>query len=200
MLLAGPAAGTLVADTSGAGLGGGPAPRCWTGRCRWPSCWPGAAWCCAPTCCARGPGGSPRSTEARRYDTRFFAAALPPGQRTRDVGGEAEQVAWTRPAAAIRAARARELFLLPPTAACLAGLAAYPDVTAALGAEHSMRPVIPAVVQVDGALWLTVPGGRGVSRCDRAATTPSTVPVPPARPCVLAPNPGLMTLTEPTRG
>jgi 8-oxo-dGTP pyrophosphatase MutT (NUDIX family) len=100
-------------------------------------------------------------TEARRYDTRFFAAALPPGQRTRDVGGEAEQVAWTRPDDAIRAARARELFLLPPTAACLAGLGGYPDVTAALGAEHSMRPVIPAVVQVDGTFWLTVPEDVG---------------------------------------
>jgi 8-oxo-dGTP pyrophosphatase MutT (NUDIX family) len=100
-------------------------------------------------------------TEARRYDTRFFAAALPPGQRTRDVGGEAEQVAWARPAEAIQAARARELFLLPPTAACLAGLAGYHDVPAALRAEHSMRPVIPAVVQVDGTFWLTVPEDVG---------------------------------------
>ena len=100
-------------------------------------------------------------TEARRYDTRFFAAALPPGQRTRDVGGEAEHVAWTRPAEAIRAARARELFLLPPTAACLAGLAGYPDVAAALAAKHSMRPVTPAVLQVDGTYWLTVPDDVG---------------------------------------
>ena len=96
-------------------------------------------------------------TEARRYDTRFFAAALPPGQRTRDVGGEAEQVAWTRPAEAIRAAQARELYLLPPTATCLAELAGYPDVPAALSDEHSMRPVTPAVVQAEGAFWLTVP-------------------------------------------
>ena len=96
-------------------------------------------------------------TEARRYDTRFFAAALPPGQRTRDVGGEAEQVIWTRPAEAIRAAQARELYLLPPTATCLAEVAGYPDVPAALSDEHSMRPVTPAVVRADGAFWLTVP-------------------------------------------
>lgn len=99
--------------------------------------------------------------EARRYDTRFFAAALPPGQRTRDVGGEAEQVAWTRPAEAIRAAQARELFLLPPTVACLAGLAHYPDVTTALSAEHSMQPVMPAVEQLDGVFWLTIPDDVG---------------------------------------
>jgi len=160
VLLAGPAAGTLVADTSGPdweadrtalldrslSLAQLLARRGLVLRSDLLRPW--ARWITP-------------ATEARRYDTRFFAAALPPGQRTRDVGGEAEQVAWTRPAAAIRAARARELFLLPPTAACLAGLADYPDVTAALGAEHSMRPVIPAVVQVDGTFWLTVPEDVG---------------------------------------
>ncbi len=160
VLLAGPAAGTLVADTSGPdweadrtalldrslSLAQLLARRGLVLRSDLLRPW--ARWITP-------------ATEARRYDTRFFAAALPPGQRTRDVGGEAEQVAWTRPADAIRAARARELFLLPPTAACLAGLAAYPDVTAALGAEHSMRPVIPAVVQVDGTFWLTVPEDVG---------------------------------------
>ena len=160
VLLAGPAAGTLVADTSGPdweadrtalldrslSLAQLLARRGLVLRSDLLRPW--ARWI-TPV------------TEARRYDTRFFAAALPPGQRTRDVGGEAEQVAWTRPAEAIRAARARELFLLPPTAACLAGLAGYPDVAAALGAEHSMRPVIPAVVQVDGTFWLTVPEDVG---------------------------------------
>lgn len=156
VLLAGPAAGTLVADTSGAdweadrtalldrslSLAQLLARRGLMLRSDLLRPW--ARWI-TPV------------TEARRYDTRFFAAALPPGQRTRDVGGEAEQVAWTRPADALQAARERELFLLPPTTACLAGLARYPDVTAALTAEHSMRPVTPAVVQVDGAFWLTVP-------------------------------------------
>jgi len=160
VLLAGPAAGTLVEDTSGAdweadrtalldrslSLAQLLARRGLVLRSDLLRPW--ARWI-TPV------------TEARRYDTRFFAAALPPGQRTRDVGGEAEQVAWTQPAEAIRAAQARELFLLPPTVACLAGLAGYPDVAAALTAEHSMRPVTPAVVQVDGAYWLTVPEDVG---------------------------------------
>jgi 8-oxo-dGTP pyrophosphatase MutT (NUDIX family) len=100
-------------------------------------------------------------TESRRYDTRFFAAALPPGQRTRDVGGEAEQVTWTKPAEAIHAARAGELFLLPPTATCLADLLSYPDVATALRAERSMQPVTPVVIEADGAYWLTVPDDVG---------------------------------------
>ena len=40
-------------------------------------------------------------TEERRYDTRFFAAALPAGQRARDVSGEADDAAWVEPAAAL---------------------------------------------------------------------------------------------------
>jgi 8-oxo-dGTP pyrophosphatase MutT (NUDIX family) len=156
VLLAGPAAGTLVADTSGADweadrtalLDRSLSLAQLLSRhglvLRSDLLRPWARWI-TPV------------TEARRYDTRFFAAALPPGQRTRHVGGEAEQVAWTRPAEAIRAARARELYLLPPTATCLAELDGYPDVPAALSDEHSMRPVTPAVVHADGAFWLTVP-------------------------------------------
>ena len=45
-------------------------------------------------------------TEERRYDTRFFAAALPAGQHARDVSGEADETAWLEPAARA-AARSR---------------------------------------------------------------------------------------------
>jgi 8-oxo-dGTP pyrophosphatase MutT (NUDIX family) len=93
--------------------------------------------------------------EARRYDTRFFIAAIPPGQRTRDVGGEAEEVAWWQPEAAIRAARQRELRLMPPTAVCLAEMGACRQVETALRASRDLRPVTPAVVETDDALWLT---------------------------------------------
>jgi len=61
-------------------------------------------------------------TEERRYDTRFFAAALPAGQRARDVSGEADDAAWLEPAAALAAARRKEIFLLPPTAVTLGEL------------------------------------------------------------------------------
>ena len=53
-------------------------------------------------------------TEARRYDTRFFAAALPDGQRARDVSGEADETAWLEPAAALEAASRSEISLFPP--------------------------------------------------------------------------------------
>jgi len=53
--------------------------------------------------------------EPRRFDTRFFAAALPAGQRTRDVGGEASEVAWVAPAEALQAGERGEIRLFPPT-------------------------------------------------------------------------------------
>jgi 8-oxo-dGTP pyrophosphatase MutT (NUDIX family) len=96
-------------------------------------------------------------TEERRYDTRFFAAALPAGQRTRDVGGEADQVAWVEPGKAIGAARRGEIQLMPPTAVTLAELGACHGVPAALGERRRITTVIPEVVLADGAVWLTVP-------------------------------------------
>jgi 8-oxo-dGTP pyrophosphatase MutT (NUDIX family) len=65
-------------------------------------------------------------TEERRYDTRFFAAALPAGQRARDVSGEADDAAWLEPAAALTAARRKEIVLLPPTAVTLGELDTCP--------------------------------------------------------------------------
>jgi 8-oxo-dGTP pyrophosphatase MutT (NUDIX family) len=94
--------------------------------------------------------------EERRFDARFFAAALPEQQRTRDVGGEAAEVAWVSPDDAIAMGRRKEIVLWPPTAVSLAELAACPDVTAAL-APREVRPVMPEASVAEGAVWLTLP-------------------------------------------
>ena len=96
--------------------------------------------------------------EPRRFDTRFFAAALPAGQRTRDVGGEASEVAWVAPAVALAAGSRREILLFPPTAVALSELAACSDVETALTGLRQVAPIIPDVHVQDGAVWLTVPG------------------------------------------
>lgn len=96
--------------------------------------------------------------EERRFDTRFFAAALPPGQRTRDVGGEAAQVAWIRPADAIAAGRRKEILLWLPTAATLGELADCASVAAALAAPRQVTPLLPEVTRRSGAAWIKVPG------------------------------------------
>jgi 8-oxo-dGTP pyrophosphatase MutT (NUDIX family) len=98
-------------------------------------------------------------TEERRYDTRFFTAALPAGQRTRDVGGEADQTAWVEPGEALAALRRREIAMLPPTAVTLAQLRECGQVDLALTGQRHITPLMPEVA-VDGeAVWLTLPPG-----------------------------------------
>jgi 8-oxo-dGTP pyrophosphatase MutT (NUDIX family) len=99
------------------------------------------------------------TAEERRYDTRFFVAALPSQQRTRDVGGEADEVTWVRPADALAMGRRGEIMLMPPTAVTLAELAAYPDVAAALRAPRQVRPLQPELTGDATTAWLVLPPG-----------------------------------------
>ncbi len=96
--------------------------------------------------------------EPRRFDTRFFAAALPAGQRTRDVGGEASEVAWVAPDKALSAGERGEIRLFPPTAVTLSELAACGDLATVLAGPREVAPIIPDVQLREGAVWLTVPG------------------------------------------
>ena len=101
--------------------------------------------------------------EPRRFDTRFFAAALPAGQRTRDVGGEASAVAWVEPAGALTAGQREELRLMPPTRVSLTELADCGTREAALTGPRQVAPIIPELQLRNGAVWLTVPGLSGYS-------------------------------------
>jgi 8-oxo-dGTP pyrophosphatase MutT (NUDIX family) len=89
--------------------------------------------------------------EPRRFDTRFFVAALPDGQRTRDVGGEADLVTWERPTEALAAADRGELGMLPPTAFTLNELSTFDTVADVLAAgdARDVRPVLPKIVLGD---------------------------------------------------
>lgn len=95
----------------------------------------------------------------RRFDTRFFVAALPEGQRTRDVGGEADAVVWARPHDVLDGHDAGTVTLMPPTAATLAELADLPDVAAVLRAAQGR--VVETVLPDSAA--------HAVSEQDRAA-------------------------------
>ena len=61
--------------------------------------------------------------EPRRYDTWFFVAALPAGQRTRNASTEADRTVWIRPADAADRYDQGELLMMPPTIATLRALA-----------------------------------------------------------------------------
>ncbi|MGC5009513.1 NUDIX hydrolase [Streptosporangium sp. DT93] len=94
--------------------------------------------------------------ETRRFDTRFFVAALPPGQRTRDVGGEADQVAWLRPADALGRAGTGEIFLMPPTHRTLTELCAYDKVPEVLATDREIVTIMPRIAQVDGEMRIVL--------------------------------------------
>jgi 8-oxo-dGTP pyrophosphatase MutT (NUDIX family) len=98
-------------------------------------------------------------TEERRYDTRFFAAALPDGQRARHVGEEADKTAWVEPAEALAAASRQQISLLPPTAVTLAELRDCGQVSAALTTRRPIVPLMPEVILAGDGAWLTLPAG-----------------------------------------
>ncbi len=96
--------------------------------------------------------------EERRFDTRFFLAQLPAGQVCRHVGGEADERLWVSPGDAL----AHRLTMLPPTAAVLTDLAAFPSVAAALAAERAVRPMLPKlIVADDDSIQFLLPGDPG---------------------------------------
>lgn len=58
---------------------------------------------------------TPEAERTRRYDTYFFVAALPVGQRADGENTESDRAGWVTPEAAIEDFAAGRSFLLPPT-------------------------------------------------------------------------------------
>ena len=98
--------------------------------------------------------------EARRYDTWFFVAALPEGQRTRNASTEADRTVWITPGEAAAGYDKGELLMMPPTIATLRQLTAYETAEGALDAapERDLTPVLATARLVDGELVLSWPG------------------------------------------
>ncbi|WP_156371180.1 NUDIX hydrolase [Nocardia arizonensis] len=83
--------------------------------------------------------------EPRRYDTRFFVAILPSGQRADGATSEAAHVQWRTPAAALDRWRAGEDVLLPPTWSQLDALARFGSAAEIFAAEPVIDPIMPVV-------------------------------------------------------
>ncbi|MCK1795114.1 NUDIX hydrolase [Streptomyces sp. XM4193] len=100
--------------------------------------------------------------EERRYDTWFFTAALPAGQRTRNASTEADRTLWTSPADAVAGYDRGELLMMPPTVSTLrelaaARLATAADATAA-AAGRDLTPVLARARLEGGEIVLSWPG------------------------------------------
>ncbi|MFH8902508.1 NUDIX hydrolase [Streptomyces coeruleorubidus] len=98
--------------------------------------------------------------EARRYDTWFFVAALPEGQRTRNASTEADRTVWIAPGEAAAGYDKGELLMMPPTIATLRQLTAYESAAQALAAApgRDLTPVLATARLVDGEIVLSWPG------------------------------------------
>jgi len=98
--------------------------------------------------------------ESRRYDTWFFVAALPEGQRTRNASTEADRTVWIRPSDAAASYDKGELLMMPPTVATLRQLIPYDSAADALAAAptRDLTPVLAKARMENGELILAWPG------------------------------------------
>jgi 8-oxo-dGTP pyrophosphatase MutT (NUDIX family) len=100
--------------------------------------------------------------EVRRYDTRFFVAALPEAAEAQDVTAESSEAAWMPVAAAVEQAQRGERKMLPPTIATLGSLLSFGTVADVLVASEArdldaVRPEIR--LGEDGSVAVALPDG-----------------------------------------
>jgi 8-oxo-dGTP pyrophosphatase MutT (NUDIX family) len=85
--------------------------------------------------------------EPRRYDARFFVAALPEGQVADGATSEAESTRWQRPADAIADAEAGRAALMPPTWHTLEEVGRFGSAAEVLACERTIRRIMPRLVR-----------------------------------------------------
>jgi 8-oxo-dGTP pyrophosphatase MutT (NUDIX family) len=111
----------------------------------------------------------------RRYDTRFFITAAPPGQVARHDDGETIATIWVRPDEALARSRAGEIEMLPPTIANLKSIASFrstAEVMAWAALVTEVPTVLPIVLFEDGEVLILRPGDEGYQEAlaDRLAS------------------------------
>ena len=111
----------------------------------------------------------------KRFDTRFFIAAVPADQNARHDDHEATESVWLTPRAALQRYWQREIELAPPQIMSLAHLSHYHRVQDVLSAAHGRLPptVMPEPFQLDGARVVCYPGDERHPVRERALPGPS---------------------------
>lgn len=111
--------------------------------------------------------------EKRRYDTRFFLAALPSGQDADDRTSEVEEAGWRTAAQALDDWSAGRCFLLPPTWSQLRAVAEHGTVAGLLAAERTIEPVEPEL-----PLGGTIETLQFAEAAEYMASMPANIPRP----------------------
>ena len=101
--------------------------------------------------------------EPKRFDTRFFVAALPEGQTPVHFRGESDHSEWALPRDAVERHSNGEIAMLPPTVFTLAEIGAYDTVADVMAAatRRDVRRVLPKIVVAGDDVLLLLPGDPG---------------------------------------
>jgi len=139
------------------------------------------------------------SLEPKRFDTRFFAIALPSGQEVSADLSELTHHAWIRPSRAPEAIERGEIRVVPPTLLTLEDLAEshvrHGGLEAMLSSERGRAapPIMPRIDVAAGAIRVVMPWDPGYAAapgegCGPAGSYPahlaqrrSCIVVPPSR-------------------
>jgi 8-oxo-dGTP pyrophosphatase MutT (NUDIX family) len=97
--------------------------------------------------------------EPRRYRTWFFVALLPEGQRTRDVSSESSEVTWLPTRDAIAQADRGEMLMMPPTYLTSLEVSEYATVAEVVEAAHARTVEMhtPGLEALDDGWTLSIP-------------------------------------------
>ncbi len=98
-----------------------------------------------------------------RFDTHFFLAELPAGQKPRIDGQECVDLGWFAPRAALAANEASEIQLVFPTIKHLEQLSEFPSVESLLAYARGrqVQPVQPRVLLEGEVARIVLPGEPG---------------------------------------
>ena len=110
----------------------------------------------------------------KRFDTRFFLAAVPPAQEARHDDFELTESRWRTPRAALREYRDHAIDMAPPQIVSLLHLLQFASVAEAMHAARGRTPplVQPEPTEQDGARVLCYPGDPAHPVAERALPAP----------------------------
>lgn len=100
--------------------------------------------------------------EVRRYDTRFFVAAMPIGAFAEDLTTESSVAGWVGVREAITQFETGDRLMLPPTLVTLHSIAPYDTVSAVLAAAvgRDLTPARPQLEVTPQGVVATMPNGK----------------------------------------
>lgn len=100
------------------------------------------------------------TSEAKRYDTRFYVMRLPAGQRGRHDRKETVESFWASPGDVTKRWERNEIFLAPPTSRTLTvfGKAKTVDSALSVARNHPLEPICPFLTMDTGETILALPG------------------------------------------